>query len=89
NDQLRAELAICGGIQAPITNCPGTEGNSTGTSGTALWTLEAAAGEKINIFKGTWEECCNAGRATCKGKAFSLQCQEGTDKGNPVTITLS
>ncbi|OBR08056.1 hypothetical protein CH63R_09577 [Colletotrichum higginsianum IMI 349063] len=88
-DQLKAELAICGGIRAPINNCPGTEQKSTGTAGQALWTLEAAENEKINIFKGTWEECCNAGRATCKGKAFSLQCEKGTDKGNPVTITLS
>ncbi|GJC97850.1 hypothetical protein ColKHC_06676 [Colletotrichum higginsianum] len=87
--QLKAELAICGGIRAPINNCPGTEQKSTGTAGQALWTLEAAENEKINIFKGTWEECCNAGRATCKGKAFSLQCEKGTDKGNPVTITLS
>ncbi|KAH0424192.1 hypothetical protein CcaCcLH18_11695 [Colletotrichum camelliae] len=89
NDQLIAELSICGGIKAPINNCPGTEQKSTGTSGKALWTLEAAAGEKINIFKGRWEECCNAGRATCKGKAFSLQCENGTNAGNPVTITLS
>ncbi|KAI8258818.1 hypothetical protein K4K58_002991 [Colletotrichum sp. SAR11_239] len=89
NDQLIAELSICGGIKAPINNCPGTEQKSTGTSGKALWTLEAAGGEKINIFKGRWEECCNAGRATCKGKAFSLQCENGTDAGNPVTITLS
>ncbi|KAF9881656.1 hypothetical protein CkaCkLH20_00802 [Colletotrichum karsti] len=89
NDQLIAELSICGGIKAPINNCPGTEQTSTGTSGKALWTLNAAAGEKINIFKGRWEECCNAGRATCNGKAFSLQCENGTDAGNPVTITLS
>ncbi|KAH9210799.1 hypothetical protein DL95DRAFT_272310, partial [Leptodontidium sp. 2 PMI_412] len=79
-DQQIAELKICNGIAAPITDCPGTEAVTTGVSRTAMWTLTAPQGATINVFKGSWEQCCNAARATCPG-TFTATCIGGVTSG--------
>ena len=56
-----ALLAICGGIAGTIEQCGGSPTITTGSSGTALFTLNAAtAGQTIDITKGRWEGCVAA-----------------------------
>jgi hypothetical protein len=87
-DQDIAELAICGGIGAPIENCEGNPATTTGTSGKAKWTLTAPSGATINVFKGSWEECCNAARATCPG-TFTATCLGGVTSGAGFQFSLT
>ncbi|KAH8884976.1 hypothetical protein GQ53DRAFT_829353 [Thozetella sp. PMI_491] len=85
-----AELAVCGGIKAPIDFCPGNLKTTTGVSGNAKWTITAATDTTLGFFKGNWEECCNAARATCPGQTFTARCELGTAAEGPgFTFDLS
>ncbi|KAI0162957.1 hypothetical protein BJ166DRAFT_281752 [Pestalotiopsis sp. NC0098] len=88
HDQNVAELGICGGIAGTITKCGGAPASTTGQSGTALFTLDAAdSGATINISKGRWEGCIRAARATCPTGSISGTCVGGASTGN-VDFTL-
>lgn len=87
-DQQAAELAICGSIKAPIDFCEGNPSQTTGVARTAKWTLTAPPGGVINVFKGSWEECCNAARAACPDKTFSATCLGGVSEGDGFTFAL-
>lgn len=88
HDQNVAELGICGGIAGAITKCGGAPTETTGSSGTALFTLKAAtAGATINVSKGRWEGCVRAARAVCPTGTFSSTCIGGASTGN-VEFTL-
>jgi len=83
HDQNVAELAICGGIAGTIEFCGGNPTTTTGSSGTALFTLEAATdGATINISKGRWEGCVRAARAVCPTGDFTSICIGGATTGN-------
>ena len=56
-----ALLSICGGIQGKIQQCGGSPADTTGSSGTARFTLVATKGF-IDITKGRWEGCVAAAR---------------------------
>ncbi|TVY39118.1 hypothetical protein LOCC1_G004944 [Lachnellula occidentalis] len=89
HDQNVAELAICGGIAGTIVKCGGAPTSTTGSSGTALFSLKAAdAGATINVSKGRWEGCVRAAQATCPTGGFSSTCVGGASTGN-VAFTLS
>ena len=88
NQQI-AELLVCNGIQAPITNCGGSLSKTTSTSGTAKWTLTAPQGATLNFFKGTWEECANAVRAACPNQTYKGTCLGGVTSGEGFTLELS
>ncbi|KUJ16885.1 uncharacterized protein LY89DRAFT_697202 [Mollisia scopiformis] len=86
-----ALLSICGGIAGTIEQCGGEPTNTTGTSGTAKFTLSAAtSGQTIDITKGRWEGCVRAARAVCGDTPFTSTCIGGADvnAGN-VDFTLS
>ncbi|KAI1844199.1 hypothetical protein JX266_009683 [Neoarthrinium moseri] len=88
HDQNVAELGICGGIAGSITKCGGAPQSTTGKSGTALFTLNAAtSGATINISKGRWEGCIRAARAVCPTGSVSGTCTGGASTGN-VDFTL-
>ncbi|ETS79450.1 hypothetical protein PFICI_09303 [Pestalotiopsis fici W106-1] len=88
HDQNVAELGICGGIAGSITKCGGAPESTTGESGTALFTLNAAtSGATINISKGRWEGCIRAARAVCPTGSISGTCVGGASTGN-VDFTL-
>ncbi|KAK6086740.1 hypothetical protein SCUP234_02260 [Seiridium cupressi] len=88
HDQNVAELGICGGIAGAITKCGGAPESTTGQSGTALFTLNAAtSGATINISKGRWEGCIRAARAVCPTGSISGTCVGGASTGN-VDFTL-
>jgi len=88
HDQNVAELAICGGIAGTIEKCGGSPASTTGSSGTALFSLKAAtAGATINVSKGRWEGCVRAARAVCPTGTFSSTCVGGASTGN-VDFTL-
>ncbi|KAF7522210.1 hypothetical protein G7054_g12209 [Neopestalotiopsis clavispora] len=88
HDQNVAELGICGGIAGTITKCGGAPESTTGESGTALFTLNAASsGATINISKGRWEGCIRAARAVCPTGSISGTCVGGASTGN-VDFTL-
>lgn len=75
-----ALLDICGGIAGTIEQCAGNPATTTGTSGTAKFTLTAAtAGQTIDITKGRWEACVAAARATCGDSPFTSTCIGGSD----------
>jgi len=75
-----ALLSICGGISGSIEQCGGFPTSTTGSSGTALFTLNAAtAGQTIDITKGRWEGCVAAARATCGDSPFTSTCIGGAD----------
>ncbi|KAI1105288.1 hypothetical protein F4804DRAFT_145272 [Jackrogersella minutella] len=83
HDQNVAELAICGGIAGTIEKCGGSPQTTTGTSGTAQFTLKAAtAGATINISKGRWEQCIRAARAVCPTGSLNATCAGGASTGN-------
>ncbi|TVY28946.1 hypothetical protein LHYA1_G001656 [Lachnellula hyalina] len=89
HDQNVAELGICGGIAGTIVKCGGAPTSTTGSSGTALFTLKAVdAGATINVSKGRWEGCVRAAAATCPTGGFSSTCVGGASTGN-VAFTLS
>ncbi|KUJ22257.1 uncharacterized protein LY89DRAFT_606633, partial [Mollisia scopiformis] len=89
HDQNVAELAICGGIAGAITKCGGAPTLTTGSSGTALFNLNAVtSGATINVSKGRWEGCVRAARAVCPTGTFSSTCIGGASTGN-VAFTLS
>ncbi|KAE8444032.1 hypothetical protein EG329_001161 [Mollisiaceae sp. DMI_Dod_QoI] len=86
-----ALLAICGGIAGTIEQCGGEPTTTTGESGTAKFTLNAAtSGQTIDITKGRWEGCVRAARAVCGDTPFTSTCIGGADvnAGN-VDFTLS
>ncbi|KAF8863467.1 hypothetical protein BDZ45DRAFT_569034, partial [Acephala macrosclerotiorum] len=84
-----AELGICGGIAGAITECDGAPTSTTGSSGTALFNLNAVtSGATINISKGRWDGCVRAARAVCPTGTFSSTCIGGASTGN-VAFTLS
>ncbi|KAI2618883.1 hypothetical protein GGR54DRAFT_640423 [Hypoxylon sp. NC1633] len=88
HDQNVAELAICGGIAGAITKCGGAPASTTGTSGSAEFSLKAAtAGATINISKGRWEQCVRAARAVCPTGSMSGTCAGGASTGD-VLFTL-
>ncbi|KAI0137161.1 hypothetical protein BJ170DRAFT_678017 [Xylariales sp. AK1849] len=89
HDQNVAELGICGGIAGTITQCGGAPATTTGQSGTALFTLNAAtSGATINISKGRWEGCIRAARAVCPTGSLSGTCVGGASEGD-VAFTLA
>ncbi|CZR50598.1 uncharacterized protein PAC_00472 [Phialocephala subalpina] len=89
HDQNVAELGICDGIAGAITKCGGAPTSTTGSSGTALFNLNAVtSGATINISKGRWEGCVRAARAVCPTGTFSSTCIGGASTGN-VAFTLS
>ncbi|TVY37379.1 hypothetical protein LSUB1_G003426 [Lachnellula subtilissima] len=82
HDQNVAELGICGGIAGTIVKCGGAPTSTTGSSGTALFTLKAVdAGATINVSKGRWEGCVRAAAATCPTGGFSSTCVGGCVDG--------
>jgi len=86
-----AQLAICDGIAGTIEQCGGSPTTTTGSSGTALFTLTAATeGQTIDITKGRWEGCVAAAIAVCGNQGFTSQCIGGADvnAGN-VNFTLA
>jgi len=88
HDENVAQLAICGGIAGAITKCGGAPNSTTGSSGTALFKLDAAtSGATINVSKGRWEGCVRAARAVCPTGTFSSTCVGGASSGN-VDFTL-
>ncbi|TVY69005.1 hypothetical protein LSUE1_G006367 [Lachnellula suecica] len=88
HDQNVAELAICGGIAGAITKCGGAPTSTTGSSGSALFQLNAVtAGATINVSKGRWEGCVRAARAVCPTGSFSSTCVGGASTGD-VAFTL-
>ncbi|KAI2467213.1 hypothetical protein F4781DRAFT_321873 [Annulohypoxylon bovei var. microspora] len=88
HDQNVAELAICGGIAGTIQKCGGSPQTTTGTSGSAEFTLKAAtSGATINISKGRWEQCVRAARAVCPTGSMSGTCAGGASTGD-VDFTL-
>lgn len=89
HDQNVAELAICGGIAGAITKCGGAPQSTTGSSGSALFSLTAStSGATINVSKGRWEGCVRAAIAVCPTGSFSSTCVGGASSGN-VDFTLS
>ena len=68
HDENVAQLQICeGGIAGKVTKCRGAPTSTTGTSGTAKFSLTTATGGgTINISKGRWEQCIRAARAVCR-----------------------
>jgi hypothetical protein len=89
HDQNVAELAICGGIAGAITKCGGAPTSTTGSSGTALFKLDATdAGATINVSKGRWEGCVRAAQAVCPTGEFSSTCVGGASTGD-VAFSLS
>lgn len=75
-----ALLGICGGIAGTIEQCAGSPETTTGSSGTAKFTLTAAtSGQTIDITKGRWEGCVAAARATCGDSPFTSTCIGGSD----------
>jgi len=83
HDQNVAELAICGGIAGSIEFCQGNPTSTTGSSGTALFTLNpTTAGATINISKGRWEGCVRAAIAVCPTGSFASECIGGASTGN-------
>lgn len=83
HDQNVAELGICGGIAGTITKCGGSPASTTGSSGTALFKLNAATdGATINVSKGRWEGCVRAAKAICPSGAFTSTCVGGASDGN-------
>jgi len=75
-----ALLSICGGISGTIQQCGGFPTSTTGSSGTALFTLNAATtGQTIDVTKGRWEGCVAAARATCGDSPFTSTCIGGAD----------
>ncbi|KAI0482746.1 hypothetical protein GGR56DRAFT_670590 [Xylariaceae sp. FL0804] len=83
HDQNVAELAICGGIAGTIEFCGGSPAQTTGASGTALFSLAAAdRNATINISKGRWEQCVTAARAVCPTGALSGTCVGGASVGD-------
>ncbi|KAI1156081.1 hypothetical protein F4825DRAFT_446818 [Nemania diffusa] len=83
HDQNVAELGICGGIAGSITKCGGAPQTTTGQSGSAKFTLNAATkGATINISKGRWEQCIRASRAICPTGSMSGTCAGGASSGN-------
>ncbi|KAL7919875.1 hypothetical protein ACQKWADRAFT_183325 [Trichoderma austrokoningii] len=80
-----ALLSICGGIAGSIEQCQGNPTNTTGASGVAFLSLEAATpGQTIDITKGRWEGCMRAARAVCGDSPFTSTCIGGANinKGN-------
>jgi len=73
-----ALLSICGGIQGKIQQCGGSPAKTTGSSGTAHFTLVATKGV-IDITKGRWEACVAAARAVCGDSPFSSTCIGGAE----------
>ncbi|KAH7417011.1 hypothetical protein BKA64DRAFT_656742 [Cadophora sp. MPI-SDFR-AT-0126] len=89
HDENVAQLGICGGIAGAITKCGGAPTSTTGSSGTALFKLNAVdSGATINVSKGRWEGCVRAARAVCPSGTFSSTCVGGASTGN-VAFTLS
>lgn len=89
HDQNVAELSICGGIAGSIQKCGGSPVSTTGQSGTARFTLEAAtSGATINISKSRWEQCVRAAQAVCPTGSMSGTCAGGASTGD-VVFTLS
>ena len=69
-------------------NCGGAPISTTGSSGTALFSLKVdTAGATINVSKGRWESCVRAARAVCPTGTFSSTCIGGASTGN-VEFTL-
>ncbi|RDW78122.1 hypothetical protein BP5796_05974 [Coleophoma crateriformis] len=88
HDQNVAELAICGGISGSITKCAGAPTLTTGSSGSAKFTLSALnSGATINLTKGRWEACVRAAAAVCPTGTFSSVCIGGASSGD-VAFTL-
>lgn len=86
-----ALLSICGGIAGAIEQCGGSPASTTGASGTAKFTLEAAtSGQTIDITKGRWEGCVRAARAVCGDTPSEFTCIGGAagNAGN-VKVTLA
>ncbi|KAG4443690.1 hypothetical protein IFR05_000779 [Cadophora sp. M221] len=89
NNANVALLGICGGIAGAITKCGGAPSSTTGSSGTALFKLNAVdSGATINVSKGRWEGCVRAARAVCPSGTFSSTCVGGASTGN-VAFSLS
>ncbi|KAH9218929.1 hypothetical protein DL95DRAFT_384755 [Leptodontidium sp. 2 PMI_412] len=89
HDANVALLGICGGIAGAITKCGGAPSSTTGSSGTALFKLNAVdSGATINVSKGRWEGCVRAARAVCPTGTFSSTCVGGATTGN-VAFSLS
>ncbi|KAH8676876.1 hypothetical protein BGZ60DRAFT_468733 [Tricladium varicosporioides] len=89
HDANVAQLAICGGIAGAITKCGGAPTSTTGSSGTALFKLNAVdSGATINVSKGRWEGCVRAARAVCPTGEFTSTCVGGASTGN-VAFSLS
>ncbi|KAL3425560.1 hypothetical protein PVAG01_02351 [Phlyctema vagabunda] len=84
-----ALLSICGSIAGTIQQCAGNPTETTGTSGTASFTLKAATdGTTINITKGRWEHCVAAARATCGDSPLTSTCIGGAD-GNKANVDFT
>lgn len=83
-----AELGICGGIAGSVQKCGGAPTSTTGTSGSAKFSLSAVErGATINISKGRWEQCVRAARAVCPTGSLKATCAGGASKGD-VQFTL-
>lgn len=84
HEQNAAQLAICNGISgADNTKCRGSSTMTTGTRGSAKFTLTALTpGAKINISKVRWEECVRAARFKCPTGSLSGTCLGGATSGN-------
>ncbi|KAH8775676.1 hypothetical protein BGZ57DRAFT_233203 [Hyaloscypha finlandica] len=75
-----ALLSICGSIAGTIEQCAGSPTSTTGSSGTAKFSLSAATkGQTIDITKGRWEGCVRAARAVCGDTPFTSTCIGGAD----------
>jgi hypothetical protein len=84
-----ALLSICGGISGTIEQCGGEPTTTTGESGTAKFTLNAATvGQTIDVTKGRWEGCVRAARATCGDSPFTSTCIGGAD-GNAGNVDFA
>jgi len=78
-----ALLSICGSIAGTIEQCQGNPVTTTGKSGDAVLTLNAATkGQTIDITKGRWEGCMRAARAVCGDSPFTSTCIGGADVNN-------
>jgi hypothetical protein len=75
-----ALLQICGGIAGTVEQCGGQPTSTSGASGDAKFTLNAATkGQTIDITKGRWEGCVRAARAVCGDSPFTSTCIGGAD----------
>ncbi|KAF7545381.1 hypothetical protein G7Z17_g9201 [Cylindrodendrum hubeiense] len=88
HDETVAQLSICGGMPGSIDRCNGAPAVTTGSAGSALFTLSADdAGASITISKEQWIRCVQAARDQCPTGSLSATCVGGASTGD-VSFTL-